>query len=176
MIDPGAVDENVLSALDAYVLTAAKHGILVCFNFFAFLPPSYGDTNPYLGPRALEGQRALLTMAAPPLPGRRLGPLGPHQRALLRAARGGVEATCRSATSTRPARGASGLWRSTATTRSSCATSGATAARASSACPRADEIGYNFLREDRRPRKVRDFFEFTQVAAARWAATPARRR
>ena len=64
MLDPGAVDENVLSALDAYVLTAAKHGILVCFNFFAFLPPSYGDTNPYLGPRAREGQRALLTMVA----------------------------------------------------------------------------------------------------------------
>ena len=37
--------------------------------------------------------------------------------------------------------------------------------------PRADEIGYSFLRESRRPRKVRDFFEFTQVAAARWAAT-----
>ena len=36
--------------------------------------------------------------------------------------------------------------------------------------PRADEIGYNFLREGRRPRKVRTFFEFTQVATARWAA------
>ncbi len=64
MLDPGAVDENVLSALDAYVLSAAKNGILVCFNFFAFLPPAYGDGNPYLGPRALEGQRALLTMVA----------------------------------------------------------------------------------------------------------------
>ncbi len=64
MLDPGAVDENVLSALDAYVLSAAKNGILVCFNFFAFLPPAYGDANPYLGPRALEGQRALLTMVA----------------------------------------------------------------------------------------------------------------
>jgi hypothetical protein len=37
--------------------------------------------------------------------------------------------------------------------------------------PRADEIGYQDLRENRRPRKVRDFFEFTQVAVARWAAT-----
>ena len=64
MLDPGAMDENVLSALDAYVLSAAKNGILVCFNFFAFLPPSYGDSNPYLGPRALEGQRALLSMVA----------------------------------------------------------------------------------------------------------------
>ena len=108
MLDPGAVDENVLSALDAYVLTAAKNGILVCFNFFAFLPPSYGDTNPYLGPRALEGQRALLDDGRAPLPRRRLGPLGPDQRAVLRAARGRLEATCRSATSTRRARGASG--------------------------------------------------------------------
>jgi len=37
--------------------------------------------------------------------------------------------------------------------------------------PAPEEIGYSFLRENRRPRKVRDFFEFTQVAAARWAAT-----
>ncbi len=64
MLDPGAVDEGVLSALDAYVLTAAKHGIPVCFNLFAFLPPAYGGTHPYLDPRALEGQRALLTLFA----------------------------------------------------------------------------------------------------------------
>jgi hypothetical protein len=60
MLDPGAVDESVLDALDAYVLTAAKHGIPVCFTFFAFLPPAFGGTNPYLDPRSLEGQRELL--------------------------------------------------------------------------------------------------------------------
>ena len=70
------MDENVLSALDAYVLTAAKHGILVCFNFFAFIPPSYGDTNPYLGPRALEGQRALLDDGRAPLPRASAGSTG----------------------------------------------------------------------------------------------------
>ena len=64
MLDPGAVDENVLSALDAYVLTAARHGIPVCFNFFAFLPPAYGAQNPYLDPRALSGQREMLTLFA----------------------------------------------------------------------------------------------------------------
>ncbi len=64
MLDPGAVDEGVLAALEAYVLTAARHGIPVCFNFFAFLPPAYSGTNPYLDPRALEGQRALLTLFA----------------------------------------------------------------------------------------------------------------
>jgi hypothetical protein len=64
MLDPGAVDEGVLDALDAYVLTAAKHGIMVCFTFFAFLPPAFGGENAYLDPRALEGQRELVTAFA----------------------------------------------------------------------------------------------------------------
>jgi hypothetical protein len=64
MLDPGALDENVLSALEAYVLTAARHGILVCFNLFAFQPPVYGGSNPFLDPRALEGQTSLLTLLA----------------------------------------------------------------------------------------------------------------
>ena len=170
MIDPGAVDENVLSALDAYVLTAAKHGILVCFNFYAFIPPSYGDTNPYLGPRALEGQRALLAMTArryrgvgwvhwdlinepsyaPPEGVWRNLPIGDEHEARawrewVRAKHGEDPLVLRD------------LWRDRA--------------EDLLGVPRADEIGYNFLREGRRPRKVRDFFEFTQVAAARWATT-----
>ncbi len=64
MLDPGAVDEGVLRALDAYVQIAARHGIVVCFTFFAFLPPAFGGDNPYLDPRALEGQRELLTLVA----------------------------------------------------------------------------------------------------------------
>ncbi|MFN0205360.1 MAG: hypothetical protein ACKVS6_03500 [Planctomycetota bacterium] len=64
MLDSGAIDEHVLRALDAYVLTAARHGIIVCFNFFAFQPTMHGGTNPYLDPRALEGQKALLTSVA----------------------------------------------------------------------------------------------------------------
>ena len=108
MLDPGAVDENVLSALDAYVLSAAKNGILVCFNFFAFLPPSYGDSNPYLGPRALEGQRALLADGGEPLPRGGLGPLGPDQRAVVRAARGRLEEPADRRRARGAARGASG--------------------------------------------------------------------
>ena len=170
MIDPGAVDENVLSALDAYVLTAAKHGILVCFNFFAFLPPSYGDTNPYLGPRALEGQRALLAMTArryrgvswvhwdlinepsyaPPEGVWKNLPIGDEHEARawrewVVAKHGDDPLVLRD------------LWRDRG--------------EGLLGVPRADEIGYNFLREGRRPRKVRTFFEFTQVATARWAAT-----
>jgi hypothetical protein len=170
MLDPGAVDENVLSALDAYVLSAAKNGILVCFNFFAFLPPSYGDSNPYLGPRALEGQRALLSMVAsryrgvgwvhwdlinepsyaPPAGVWKNLPIGDEHegrawREWVRARHGEDPLVLRD------------LWRDDTDDLLGV--------------PRADEIGANFLREKRRPRKVRDFFEFTQVAAARWAAT-----
>ncbi len=170
MLDPGAVDEDVLSALDAYVLSAAKNGILVCFNFFAFLPPAYGDSNPYLGPRALEGQRALLTMVArryrgvgwihwdlinepsyaPPEGVWSNLPVGDEHEA--RAWREWVEAK----------HGADplvlrDLWRDGSDNLLGV--------------PLAREVGYNFLREGRRPRKVRDFFEFTQVAAARWAST-----
>ena len=170
MLDPGAVDESVLSALDAYVLTAARHGILVCFNFYAFLPPSYGDTNPYLGPRALEGQRALLTMVArryrgvgwvhwdlinepsyaPPRGLWNNLPIGDEHEARawrewVAAKHGEDPLVLRDA------------WRDPSDNLLGV--------------PRADEVGYSFLRENRRPRKVRDFFEFTQVAAARWAAT-----
>lgn len=64
MLDPGVPDESVLAALDAYVQTAARHGIVVCFTFFAFQPPAYGGTNPFLDERSLEGQRAFLTLVA----------------------------------------------------------------------------------------------------------------
>ena len=170
MLDPGAVDEDVLSALDAYVLSAAKNGIFVCFNFFAFLPPAYGDSNPYLGPRALEGQRALLTMVArryrgvgwihwdlinepsyaPPQGVWSNLPIGDEHEA--RAWREWAEA--KHGTDPLVLRD---LWRD--------------ASDDLLGVPAAREVGYSFLREGRRPRKVRDFFEFTQVAAARWAAT-----
>lgn len=64
MSDPGAADENALCALDAFVLTAARHDLAVCFTFFAFRPPLYGGDNPYLDPRALAGQEALLALVA----------------------------------------------------------------------------------------------------------------
>ena len=170
MVDPGAVDENVLSALDAYVLTAAKNGVAVCFNFFAFLPPAYGDANPYLGARALEGQRALLTAVArryrgvgwihydlinepsyaPPGGVWKNLPIGDANEA--RAWRAWVEAR-----HGRDPMLLRDLWRDRSDDLLGV--------------PGPDEIGYDFLREGgRRPRKVRDFFEFTQDVAAGWAA------
>ncbi len=64
MAEPGPVNGLALRALDAFLLTAAKHRIHVCFTFFAFQPPAFGGANPYLDPRALAGQRALLETVA----------------------------------------------------------------------------------------------------------------
>ncbi|MCX8010686.1 MAG: cellulase family glycosylhydrolase, partial [Ignavibacteria bacterium] len=62
MLDPGVIDESILRSLDAFVQTAVKHKILVCFTFFAFTPPAFGGINPYLDPRAIEGQKALIAL------------------------------------------------------------------------------------------------------------------
>jgi hypothetical protein len=170
MLDPGAVDEGVLSALDAYVLSAAKHGIPVCFNLFAFIPPSYGGTNPYLDPRALEGQKALLTLLAsryrgvpwihwdlinepsyaPPEGVWQNLPIGDEneRRAWgewLRARHGDDDGAIRD------------LWRD--------------ASGDLLGMPKGDEISQNFIRENRRPRKARDFAEFSQWVVAEWART-----
>lgn len=52
------VDESWLRALEAYYLSARRHGIPVLFTFFAFMPPAYGGASPYFDPRSLAGQRA----------------------------------------------------------------------------------------------------------------------
>jgi Cellulase (glycosyl hydrolase family 5) len=62
MLDPGSMDEGFLRSLDALVLTAARHNIVVCFNLFAFLPPANGGANPYLDPRAIEWQNAFVAL------------------------------------------------------------------------------------------------------------------
>lgn len=64
MLDPGWMNEEFLRSLDALILTAASHHIVVCFNLFAFLPPANGGINPYLDPKALEWQNAFASMIA----------------------------------------------------------------------------------------------------------------
>ncbi|MEM7585329.1 MAG: hypothetical protein AAF560_18210 [Acidobacteriota bacterium] len=64
MLNPGVIDETFLRALDAYVMSAARNGIYLNFSFFAFQPPAYGGTHPYLDRRALEGQKEFLTLIA----------------------------------------------------------------------------------------------------------------
>ncbi len=64
MLDPGWMNEEFLRSLDALLLTAASHHIVICFNLFAFLPPANGGVNPYLDPKSLEWQNAFATMIA----------------------------------------------------------------------------------------------------------------
>lgn len=56
MLDPGAMEEGVLRAFAAFLLTARKHDIPITFNFFAFWPEEWGGVNPYLDPRSLQAQ------------------------------------------------------------------------------------------------------------------------
>jgi hypothetical protein len=53
--------ERTLRTLEAYMMTARKHGLPVQFNFFAFLPEVLGGVNPYLDPHALRKQQTLVS-------------------------------------------------------------------------------------------------------------------
>ena len=72
MIEVGSVDEGVIRALQAFLLTAARHDIPVIFTAFAFLPDTWGGTHPYLDPAAVRAQCAFLAALA-----QRLAPM-PH--------------------------------------------------------------------------------------------------
>jgi hypothetical protein len=62
--DENVVDESVLRALEAFYLTARQHRLPVIFSMFAFVPEDFGSGDPYFDPRALAGQRALLSAFA----------------------------------------------------------------------------------------------------------------
>ena len=61
MPQPGKVDEAVLRAFDAFLLTAHKYDIPVIFTFFAFLPETWGGENAYLDPRSVKAQQQFIT-------------------------------------------------------------------------------------------------------------------
>jgi len=169
MLDPGAVDESVLRALDAYVACAAKHGIVVCFNFFAFQPPMFGGTNPFLDPRALEGQKALLTAVA-----RRYRDCGwvhwdlinepsycPPEHLWSNRPIGDESERRAWAKWVIERHGDDPLvvrerWRD--------------ASAEPMAMPRPAELTHSAVRDQRRPRKAGDFVRFSNDAVARWAA------
>jgi hypothetical protein len=169
MVDPGAIDENVLASLDAFVHTAARHGIVVCFNFFAFLPPAFTGDNPYLDPRAIEGQREMLTLFATRYRGNRwihwdlINEPSYAPRAALWSTRAiGDEHEKRAwASWVRAKHGDDpvklrALWHEP---------SGDPLA-----VPRPEDFSQAFVQVARRPRKVRDFQEFAQDVVAGWAA------
>ncbi len=169
MLDPGAIDEGVLSALEAYVQTAARHGIHVCFTFFAFQPPYFGGTNPFLDPRSLDGQRAFITLFATRFkdvpwiswdlinepsysPATALWtnqPVGDPQeaqawRAFVSERHGDDLDALR------------GLWRA-----------GENGVRR---VPTLQDLSWAMIREERMPRKAYDFALFSQQVIAKWAA------
>ncbi len=61
MPEPGKVDEAVLRAFDAFLLTAHKYDIPVIFTFFAFLPETWGGDNAYLDPRSIKAQQQFIS-------------------------------------------------------------------------------------------------------------------
>lgn len=53
--------ERTLRTLEAYLMTARKHGLPVQFNLFAFLPDALGGVNAYLDPNAVKREQTLVS-------------------------------------------------------------------------------------------------------------------
>ncbi|SFI80572.1 Beta-galactosidase GanA [Paenibacillus sp. UNC496MF] len=56
----GHASEEVLRSIDAFFLTAKKHGLQVTFTFFSFTPETWEGVNPYLDPRSVEAQKRFI--------------------------------------------------------------------------------------------------------------------
>ena len=61
MTGEGKMNEVVLRAFDAFLLTAHKYDIPVIFTFFAFLPETWGGENAYLDPRSIKAQQQFIS-------------------------------------------------------------------------------------------------------------------
>jgi hypothetical protein len=172
MSEPNKVDEEALSSLEAFVQTAAKHGIVVCFNFFAFLPPAYGGSNPYLDPRSIYAQKSFIGAFARRFKNVswvhwdlinepsysslaklwRTRPIGDQHEALawrqwvsaLHQRNNETEAKLRSIWHVPDNSNVLGV-------------------------PREEDFAQTAVQVDKRPRKVRDFREFTEDTVAQWA-------
>ncbi len=64
MPEPGAMDEGILRAIQAFLLTARQHDIPVILTLFAFLPETWGGGNPYCAPSAIAAQSAFINALA----------------------------------------------------------------------------------------------------------------
>lgn len=56
----GHVSEEVLRAIDSFLLTAKRHGLQVTFTFFSFTPELWEGVNPYLDPQSVEAQKRFI--------------------------------------------------------------------------------------------------------------------
>lgn len=57
----GHASEDVLRAIDAFILTAKKHDLQLTFTFFSFTPETWEGVNPYLDPRSVEAQKRFIS-------------------------------------------------------------------------------------------------------------------
>jgi hypothetical protein len=62
MKESGVVREEMLRALEAYLMTARRHQLPVQFTFFSFIPEVLGGANPYLDTEAVRRQKDLVTL------------------------------------------------------------------------------------------------------------------
>jgi hypothetical protein len=167
MLDPGVPDENVLAALDAYVQTAARNRIHVCFTFFAFQPLWFGGTNPYLDERSLEGQRALLTLIA----SRYRGVPWVHWDLINEPSYSPADRIW----SNQPVRDATERrawveWLAGRHAGDAARQDAWSATDASDALPEGNDMGWSMIREGALKRKAHDFHAFSQEVVAGWAA------
>lgn len=56
----GQASEEVLRAVDSFLLTAKKHGLQVTFTFFSFTPEPWEGLHPYMDPRSVEAQKRFI--------------------------------------------------------------------------------------------------------------------
>ena len=61
MTESGQMNDAMLRAFDAFLLTAHKYDIPVIFTFFAFLPHTWGGENAYLDPRSIKAQQQFIS-------------------------------------------------------------------------------------------------------------------
>lgn len=60
MFEDGHVSEEVLRAIDAFILTATRHDLEVVFTFFSFTPERWGGRHPYLDARNVSAQKRFI--------------------------------------------------------------------------------------------------------------------
>ncbi|MPY16981.1 glycoside hydrolase 5 family protein [Paenibacillus glucanolyticus] len=60
MFADGHATEDVMRAIDAFILTAKGHELEVTFTFFSFAPEAWEGVNPYLDPRSVEAQKRFI--------------------------------------------------------------------------------------------------------------------
>jgi len=56
----GHASEEVLRAIDAFIMTAKKNDLQLTFTFFSFTPETWEGKNPYLDPRSVEAQKRFI--------------------------------------------------------------------------------------------------------------------